>query len=289
MPGELRWFATVRGGEEIERPNADEFEHDGETITPLSRTFIPSSVRDNKYLMRTNYVAQLQSLPEPLRSQLLYGDMQAGVKDDVWQLIPTKWAQAAMDRWKPDGHHGEPMDALGADIAYGGADRTVLAPRHRHWWAPIICYDGHETPSGAAAAMKIWETIAPSNPNALVNIDSIGYGAAAFEACAQKGLRVCGINFGAGTKARDTTGMLTFRNLRAYAYWSFRELLDPANGYNAALPPDPELLQELCSPKWSGAGGVVLIEAKDEIKKRLRRSPDKADAVVLSSLMASGE
>lgn len=209
-------------------------------------------------------------------------------EDDSSQLIPTAWLMAAMEQWTPDGHCGAMLDALGVDVAHGGADKTVLAPRHHYWFGPLLCYAGSQTPSGAAAALKIMDAIA-GYPGAMLLIDSIGYGAAAFEACAQKGMRAYGINFGCGTKARDSTGLLTFRNLRAFAYWSFRELLDPANGFNPALPPDDELLAELCAPKWTSPGGVVVIESKDEIKKRLKRSPDKADAIVLASLLPPQE
>ena len=78
LPGEIRWFAMV-DGKEVERPNGDPFEHNGETVTPLSRTFFPARLADNPALARTGYGAQLQSLPEPLRSQLLFGDFRAGV------------------------------------------------------------------------------------------------------------------------------------------------------------------------------------------------------------------
>lgn len=43
-------------------------------VTPQSRTFIPSRISDNPYLLGTGYLSQLQSLPEPLRSQMLNGD-----------------------------------------------------------------------------------------------------------------------------------------------------------------------------------------------------------------------
>lgn len=58
-------------------------------ITPKSRTFIPARLTDNPYYMASGYMATLQSLPEPLRSQMLYGDFAAGVEDDPWQVIPT--------------------------------------------------------------------------------------------------------------------------------------------------------------------------------------------------------
>jgi hypothetical protein len=58
-------------------------------ITPVSRTFIPSRVTDNYFYVKSGYIATLQSMPEPLRSQMLEGDFNAGVEDDEWQVIPT--------------------------------------------------------------------------------------------------------------------------------------------------------------------------------------------------------
>ena len=51
-----------------------------DVIQPKSRTFIPARVTDNPYYTDSGYVATLQSLPEPLRSQMLYGDFRAGIK-----------------------------------------------------------------------------------------------------------------------------------------------------------------------------------------------------------------
>jgi hypothetical protein len=97
-PGELRWFATV-DGETIECNSGEPIEHNGEVITPKSRTFIPARVEDNAYLFDTGYVSQLQALPEPLRTQMLYGDFTVGLEDDPWQVIPTAWVRAAQRRW----------------------------------------------------------------------------------------------------------------------------------------------------------------------------------------------
>jgi hypothetical protein len=120
-PGELRWYAMV-DGEEVERPDGAPFTHNGETIKPQSRTFIPSKVQDNAFLMTSGYVATLQSLPEPLRSQMLKGDFRAGMEDSSWQVIPTAWVDAAMARWTPEGGAGRQMDSLGVDCARGGKD-----------------------------------------------------------------------------------------------------------------------------------------------------------------------
>jgi hypothetical protein len=62
----------------------------------------------------------------------------------------------------------------------------------------------------------------------------------------------------------------------------FREALDPANGDDLALPDDPEMLADLCAPKWSLSTSGILIESKDDIIERIGRSPDCGDAVVMA-------
>ena len=75
-------------------------------------------------------------------------------------------------------------------------------------------------------------------------------------------------------------------------YWRLRLALDPEQpgGAKLALPPGGEILRDLCAARYkvmpggTAEGGVIQIEEKSEIKKRLGRSPDLADAIVLSLL-----
>ena len=67
-----------------------------------------------------------------------------------------------------------------------------------------------------------------------------------------------------------------------------RELLDPARGSTLMLPDDDRLIGELAAPKWTVHNDrVIVVESKDEIRKRLGRSTDRADAVI-SSYFTSG-
>jgi hypothetical protein len=77
---------------------------------------------------------------------------------------------------------------------------------------------------------------------------------------------------------------MKFRNNRSFLMWRFREALEPVKGENLALPPDSELKADLCAPRWKLTASGILIESKDEIKKRIGRSPDKGDAVILASI-----
>lgn len=279
-PGELRWFAAV-DGEDVERDGPEPFEHEDEIITPRSRTFIPSRVEDNPYYMRTGYRAQLQALPEPLRSQMLYGDFSAGIEDNPWQVIPTAWVNEAMGRWqeKPPG----PLTCLGVDVARGGKDSTVLAARHKEWFAPLAVFPGAETPNGPAVAAQVVQALAGSQ--APVHVDVIGVGASVYDVLTGK-VSAKAINFAERSHGMDRSGQLAFVNLRAEGYWRLREALDPASGAGLCLPVDTQLLADLCAPRWEMRVGGIQIEDKEAIIKRLGRSPDRGDAVALT--MVSG-
>jgi predicted component of type VI protein secretion system len=86
---------------------------------------------------------------------------------------------------------------------------------------------------------------------------------------------------------RTRDNMLRFFNVRTEAYWRLREALDPEQqgGSLIQLPNDKELLADLTAPVYTTKGekgGMVLtLEPKDKLVKRLGRSPDKGDAVVM--------
>lgn len=277
QPGELRWFATV-DGKDMECADGTPFEHNGDLITPLSRTFIPSRVSDNPYLMGTGYMATLQSLPEPLRSQMLYGDFQAGMEDDAMQVIPTAWVEAAQARWKP--MHNKPrMDSVGVDVARGGRDNTIIARRHGWWFDEALAYAGKSTPDGPSVAGV---TIAAVRDKAPIHIDVVGVGASPYDFLVQAGQHVLGINGAEAAPGTDKSGRLTFANMRSHDWWRMREALDPVADNGIALPPDRQLLVDLCAPTWRLQGRTIYVESREDIIKRIGRSPDWASAYILA-------
>ena len=88
------------------------------------------------------------------------------------------------------------------------------------------------------------------------------------------------MNGSEGSTERDRSGRLGFVNKRAEWWWRMREALDPENGEDICLPPDPELLADLCAPTWMLKARGIQVESKDEIKERIGRSPDRGDAAV---------
>jgi hypothetical protein len=293
MPGELRWFTTIAGRDQ-EVPDARPFvlvdgqrvyEFDPaahkpeDVIEPQSRTFIPARVTDNPHYMRTGYMSTLQSLPEPLRSQMLYGDFRAGMEDDPWQLIPTAWVENAMARWKRPDALPE-MLSLGVDVARGGKDNTIIARRHAPMWFDVpLVYPGTATPDGPQV---VGLTIAAMRDGAPIHIDVIGVGASPYDFLMQARQQVIGVNVSEKSLATDKSGRLRFRNLRSQLYWQFREALDPANNTGITLPPDARLLADLCAFTWRPEGSVIVVESREDVISRIHRSPDWASAYVLA-------
>jgi len=274
-PGELRWYASI-DGQDVPVDSGEPIEHDGELIQPLSRTFIPSKVHDNVFLANSSYVATLQAMPEPLRSKLLHGDFSASRGDNPWQVIPTEWVKAAQARWEDRSPKGT-MDSMGVDVARGGKDETIIAARHGMWFDRLDAYPGSDTPDGPSVAALV---INKRRDGAPVHVDVIGVGASAYDFLKDNATDIIPVNVAEGTDEKDQAGVLEFGNVRSLLWWRAREALDPANDTGIALPPDDALRAELTAPRWKLVGRKVAIEKKEDLKKRLGRSTDRADAVI---------
>lgn len=295
--GELRHFITVSRGPEtvdIEVPNVphviientpvSDFNpadyKDVEIIQPQSRTFIASRVTDNKY-QGAQYMAQLQSLPEPLRSQMLNGDFKAGMQDNEWQVIPTAWVERAMAAWQPK-HMKPTMSSMGVDVARGGKDNTILSRRHGAWYDEFLAYPGTATPDGPLVAGLVIAALRDRSP---VHIDIVGVGSSPYDYL--KGIAyTVGVNAGSsvGLDGFRSEGGMPFANWKSYLWWAMREDLDPKNNRGVQLPPDKNLLRDLTAPLWKPRGGAIMVESRDDIIKRIGRSPDWGTACVLARL-----
>lgn len=277
-PGELRWYTTIDG--EDTEVDKDYVGPKGER--PRSRTFIPSTLEDNPDLAETGYAATIEAMPEPLRTMLREGRFDVGAQDDRWQVIPSDWIRQAQTRWRPDGFKGLKMTALAADVAQGGADKSSFAARYGTWFAELVRKKGIETPDGPSIGAEVFK-IRRDGCVVIVDVGG-GYGGDAVRFLKDNSVLVAGFNASHGSTARTVDKSLGFANKRAESIWRFREALDPGQegGSPIALPPDPMLVADLVSYRWKPVGaGNIQIESKEEIRKRIGRSPDDGDAVFM--------
>lgn len=190
-------------------------------------------------------------------------------------LIPLSWIESAMERWE-DAPEGEPVE-IGVDVARYGEDKTVIAVRRGSKVMPLRVYAKESTMETVGRVIAECRAVTPSR----IKVDVIGIGAGVVDRLAEQRYPVVGVNV--GESALDPE---RFANLRSELWWNLRERLDPnpkANPDPAALPPDDELLADLSGVKYRiTSRGQIEVEQKEDMKKRLGRSPDRADAVVLA-------
>lgn len=209
------------------------------------------------------------------------------VSDDV--LIPHQWIESAQERWKlAQGKEpvSDEMRLLGVDVAGMGRDSTCFCERKGKWVAELQSRNS----GGQADHMAVAGDIAARrrrHPRMFVSIDTIGEGAGVFSRCLElddkRYIISCKYSEGAKQFDRDLsdiTGQYKFVNMRAYLFWGVRDWLNPKNDTGAMLPPDNQLLEEATEIRWSfRSDGKIIIEPKEDIKKRLGRSTDKFDAL----------
>lgn len=303
--GELRWYTTLDGKDtEVEngRPfiilpdgeleynfNPEDYKPD-QIIQPVSRTFIRARLSDNPFLVNTGYSARLDSLPSELRLAYRDGRFDVGLEDDPWQLIPTSWVIQAQQAWTPNPPPSVPMCAMGVDVAQGGKDRSVIYRRHDGWYNKAVVFAGKDTPDGKSLAGQVM-SYRTDNARVIVDVGG-GWGADCHGHLKENQIDSVPYMGVKTTTERSLCRQFTFANVRTMAYWRFREALDPTQqgGSKVQLPDDPELLADLCALCFRvGNGGVIYLsdregkkENKEQLTKRLGRSPDKGDAAVMA-------
>jgi hypothetical protein len=288
QPGELRYVVVEDDGDRwVDGPEPTLAMIDGvqKLVVPTSRTYIPSSVTDNPFYVRTGYQKQLDALPAQIR-RVLMGGFKASLQDAENQIIPTAWIREAQARWKPRPPEGVPMCSVGVDVSGGGTDPMVMAPRHDGWFAPLVVVPAKEIPSGKEATTTFAKILTVRRDRALVVLDmGGGYGSGCYQLLKENEFAVYPYKGAEKTARRSRDKQLGFFNVRSAALWLFREALDPdqPGGSCIALPPDPEVVADLTAPTLDlEFQGGIKAESKEDVCARLGRSTNKGDAVIMS-------
>ena len=282
-PGELRYYLPNDDGNGYRECGPEEriLMH-GIEVSPQSRTFIPSSFTDNPFYDPLEYAKALAGLPDSVRKRLMSGNFMDARTDDPWQAIPTDWVREAMARWTSTPPVGVPMCSIGVDVAQGGDDNTVMAPRHDGWYAPLMVTPGKDTPNGTDVAGLV---VSKRRDNAKVIVDiGGGWGGDAYAHLSKNNVDVVSYMGVKPSTRRTEDNQLHFTNVRTEAYWRFREALNPGQvgGSRIQLPNDRVLLSDLTTPTYKIVSGGIKLESKEDVVDRLKRSPDRGDAVVMA-------
>lgn len=187
---------------------------------------------------------------------------------DAW--IPGRIVTAATLRGPMDVSTVGPLQ-IGVDCARFGNDKTCIITRHGRLAARIEKF-GKVDVVDAAGRVKDYIMTSPEPPEQIA-VDSIGIGAGVADMLRRDfGDRVVDVN--SGIQLDDGRNF----NLRARMWRDMREWLTG----QVSIPNDPDLETDLTALRYSYRQGKLLLESKEEAKKRGIRSPDSADALALT-------
>lgn len=184
-------------------------------------------------------------------------------------LLSVEDVEKAMKRHYRIEEYDWAQKRLGIDVARFGYDSTVIFPRQGLRAYNFVEMRNARSQDIAARVMKAknkWES-------EVEFVDGTGgYGAGVVDNLLQSGATPHEINF--SEKAIDPR----YYNKRAEMWFEMADWIKRGG----AIPKNPSLQKELVSPTYSFKNGKFCLEDKDQIKKRLGFSPDKADALALT-------
>lgn len=163
---------------------------------------------------------------------------------------------------------------IGLDIARAGSDKTVFCLRKGRWVMKFEVIKGYDT---VEVADKLTNCIKELHP-AKAFLDLGNSGAGVYDIMKARGFAgtVKGVNFGGKAIQPDR-----YKNKRAEMYATANEWIKQE--LPVQLPNDDLLFEELTTiERVKVAGDTLQLEDKELFKKRIGRSPDRADAFVLT-------
>lgn len=197
-------------------------------------------------------------------------------------VVPLWLMQDAQARWSGEGEDQvEPTGdlVLGIDVAREGDDECVIVPRRgMYLYQPRVFPGVMDGPQLAGHAIQIaHELKQPGQTRVVMNVDYAGVGCSVVDSLAYSEDPIaCGVAVNTGSASDEPE---KYFNLRSQLHFGFVDWLK-AGG---TVPPDPKLERDLLAPQYKfTTKNALQVELKKDIKKRLKRSPDRSDAAMLA-------
>jgi len=194
-------------------------------------------------------------------------------KQSVDSLIMVDWCMACTEK-REEFEKGE--WALGVDVANSeNGDKAAIAKGKG-----TVCYEVRDfqcPDSNQLGKRDVAELMrAHKIDEERVGVDGVGVGAGTVNALKEMDYEVKSLLGGAAAVEIEGEEQ-KFKNLRSQMWWQLRE---DVRSKRIVIPNDPELITDICSPKWEVKDKYIVVESKESIKQRLGRSPNKGDALV---------
>lgn len=201
----------------------------------------------------------------PIYTSKVLGQFPENATDTV---IPLSLANAAAARTL----EAALPSLLGVDVARFGADKTEIYHRQGPLVRAVISTSKEDTMQTAGRVIHALRETGAS----AAKIDANGVGAGVYDRLRE--LEVPVVEMQAGMASSDPE---RYANARAEWFWSLRERFEA--GDIDLDPDDDEAIGHLTSMKWRlDSKGRIVIESKEDMKKRGMPSPDKADAIAMA-------
>ena len=214
------------------------------------------------------YEKQRATLDPVIVAQEIDRDYTASVTN---AFIPGDVVTVCMSKGPADIRPVGPLQ-VGVDVARFGDDKTVITFRQGRLVYPQIVFgkaDVVDVAGRVKDAINSW-----GGKVSQIAVDTIGIGAGVADMLRREFPRGIVVDVNSSLRMSDGQNY----NLRARMWRDMREFLK--NG--ASLPNDPELATELSALQYEYRGGELLLESKDDAKKRGVKSPDRADSLALT-------
>jgi len=233
--------------------------------THPGRDFIKALPTDNPYLHK-DYVPRLREIyPEDWVERFLEGSWDTGAENDV--IIHPEWIRMAINRKLPEVN----KPVIGCDVARFGDDEIVIAIGNGN---TLLEQDVTKKRSTMETAGKVM-ALSKKNNAQYVAVDDVNIGGGVTDRLREMRLKgVIPINGGAKANREDR-----YANLKTEIWWHGRELFKEGK---VSIINDSDLIRQLSSVKYIyRSNGKIMAEPKDDTKKRLGCSPDRADALLM--------
>jgi hypothetical protein len=195
------------------------------------------------------------------------------------QFIPGDIVEIARHR-QPEAYLGDPC-VMGVDVARFGDDQSVIVVRRGRdaKSVPWVKLRGVDTMTLAATIVDLANRHKPDT----IFVDGGGVGGGVIDRLRMLRQHVTEVQFGArADRAIETgDGAIVYANKRAEMWGSMRDWIK-----GGAIPDDPDLAGELTSVEYGYAirdgRDAILLERKEDMRRRGLASPDLADALCLT-------
>ena len=194
-------------------------------------------------------------------------------KSDDDTIIPMDLLESAKHR-DTRAYEDAPI-IWGLDVARFGSDSSVLCKRQSNVVHTLERWRNLDLMQLTGAVVAQYEACDHKNRPAEILVDSIGLGAGVVDRLRELKLPARGIN------VSESPAMgATYLNLRAELWHKAKAWLEKRD---CKIPNNEDLIGELATVRYTfTSNGKIKIESKDDIRRRGLKSPDMADAFVLT-------